>query len=293
MLHIRSSVARIPSLRLVLAGAVFIVPIACGSGSSSNGVPEGPADASVETGTSTDASPQSDAAGGYVSFINYDPSFASYGGLFVATFWSSSLTDSCTTSVVGACTVRRDCNAADGGSSPLDVQAGTLTVGGSSLTDASVPWEARHAYQRGTPSALFAENDRLSVSATGADVPAFEQSIVGPGRIELQSPSLPDAGALSISPQSELPFTWSGGQPDTKVVVTITGNDGTKTASIACEFDASTGHATVPAEAMQAMTGQTRGVLSVAHARISKFTAGAYALSLSASQATFKAFDVH
>jgi hypothetical protein len=271
---------------------------ACGGGSSTAASPESGDASANDAATLVDAA-TSDAAtstggsflGGYdglLDFINQADSNDVFSGTFAGGLTAG---DACTTpQSFGASCIAITCSPL-----PLDAgvtypTAGTLTLTGG-IFDAGINvapvGEGVYAYSQPTATSSFAPGDILGVAASGGAVPAFSQTIVGPGCVTLTPPSMGDAGT-SVSTGQDLTLTWSGNEPGAQVFLIAFASPSTPTAQttqteIACSFDAALGTGTIPQAALAALNGGTHGVLAWGQYQTKDFVAGSQKMRLMAS----------
>ena len=146
------------------------------------------------------------------------------------------------------------------------VSAGVLQLSGGNqpltLTpDASGTYAAVTGQER-----LWSSGATLTVTASGADVPAFQETLYGAAPVTLTSPVLPPAGTQGvISTSTPLTVTWSGGVAGTVLVMlsrTIQGST-TRSVTVSCTYPAADGSGTVPASAMGALPIGSDGTFAV------------------------------
>jgi hypothetical protein len=158
---------------------------------------------------------------------------------------------------------------ANGGSSGVDVGAGTITVTDGSTTLVTYD-ETDAGYIEGTPAAWM-PGDMLGFSATGDVVHAFTGTSAAPATLVLTSPA-PMGSPVAIPLSSDLALQWTAGSSSTVVWVQIPALTASYApdGEISCVF-ADTGTSTVP-KAMLAMlhTGDTANLYV---ARVSQTTA--------------------
>jgi len=118
----------------------------------------------------------------------------------------------------------------------------------------------------------------LTVSASGATVPAFgPESVIAPASVVLTAPA-GSGGTYTIPTASDLSVTWTGGQPNAQIL--FEGVDSTGASYFSCTWDASLGSATVPHAVLTGLAGQTGGFLAYGQYTTTTFTAGAYSISV-------------
>lgn len=195
----------------------------------------------------------------------------------------------CTVTQAGACAYYACPN---GNVIPPGVSAGTLTISGGSIGTVTVTPDSSNSYQYQAGGMLFTAGQTLTVSASGATVPAFgQESIVAPPLLQLQAPSA--TGSTYVIPtSSDLAVAWSGGQSGAQVVLEGTVQAGSGYDYFACTWDATPQNALVPQAVLKGLAGQS-GYLFYAQQTMTTFTAGAFpidlfALPYSGGTATFQ-----
>jgi hypothetical protein len=195
----------------------------------------------------------------------------------------------CGAITVGACAVVSansgvGCDPAPPSCEPIP-SAGTITISGTVFGDLAMTPNPNGTYTPGllesTGAPVFMDGDILTLSAPGADVPPFQQSIVAPGCVAMEAPSGPDGGVIYgsyvIPTSDDLQISWTGGESNAFVGVTLIGGQGNSAvyASVSCSFDATLGQGTIPHQALAALTG-TAGSFFVYQERRSSMQAGSY-----------------
>ena len=160
---------------------------------------------------------------------------------------------------VDDCTVRACKHEPDAatGTPPRSLGDVTITVAGNTLffpsgefgTYASAPlWE-------GTAT--------IDVQTSGDELPPFQQTLVGPGAVDMIAPDFPPFGdELAVDFDAPLELTWSPGVAGQRVRATLawSAHDAFLTPDdlpthystrIECSFDAAAGAGTIPAEALR------------------------------------------
>jgi hypothetical protein len=120
----------------------------------------------------------------------------------------------------------------------------------------------------------FGAGDILNVSASGADVAAFDASVVAPAMIV---PS-PMPGASTLVAQ-DLAFTWTGGEAGATVSFEAFSNQ----TLVTCVFDAKKGAGVMPASFLAPFKG-TSGTLLWSQNRTETVFAGSYPIAVGATQ---------
>lgn len=190
--------------------------------------------------------------------------------------------DGCAVTTSGACTYY-SCT----GSDQPGVRAGTIEVSGVWPTPTTVDLRCdTNSYEYAASSPGFAAGQTLTVSASGANVPAFgPQGVVAPPLALLTSPAF-DAGMTSVSTSADLPIAWTGGQAGATMLLKVASNTSPSTFSYtSCSWDASAGQGTIPAVVLKPFSG-TNQQMSYGQYRSTAFSSGAYSISLSAMQYT-------
>jgi hypothetical protein len=141
-------------------------------------------------------------------------------------------------------------------------------------------------YNFNASGTLITSGQTLSMSASGAMVPAFAaESVVAPGVITLTAPSGAGSGSFTISTQSDLTVTWTGGQSGATVQVVGGGSTLSASVDFICSWDATAGQGVVPQAILSGMAGVTSGVFGYGqYSAPTTFTAGSYSIDLYADQ---------
>ena len=183
----------------------------------------------------------------------------------------------CTTTTSGDCQYSACTDATFTG-----VSAGTLTLsagpfGGAMLSPS--PTDDSYTYEPN--SSALPVGQTVTVSATGATVPAFGPlSVVVPALATMTSPVAGSTG-YDFPTNADLAVTWSGGQTGATVFFEVVSQPAT-TNSIFCGWDGSLGAGTVPQSILAAFAGQG-AALYFGQINGTTFTAGAYPIWESAS----------
>lgn len=253
---------------LGLGGAVA----SCGGNVNHGAASDAGSDVSTLDGASADSAP--------LSFIAFDdvPS----GGDFIATFLPpSTLPGNCPPPPIahGACTVYPPCSLPSPDAGLADAgwahytNAGTLTITGTTSAVMSVTPGSDGTYEAMTSGPLFLPGAKLGVAASGADFPGFpEQTVRAPMGIALVSPRLP----YTISTSADLAVAWTGGELGAQVILAFEAGAGL----INCWFDAAAGQGTVPAVALDGLSGN--GSILFGQHFSTEFAAGGHRVQLTA-----------
>jgi len=195
----------------------------------------------------------------------------------------------CEAITVGACAVvwansEYGCDPPPPSCEPIP-SAGAITISGTVFDDLPITPNPNGTYtsmgMSSTGAPVFMDGDILTLSAPGADVPPFQQSIVAPGCVAMTTPSGPDGGVIYgsyvIPTSDDLQISWTGGESNAFVGVTLVGGHGNPAAyaSVSCSFDATLGQGTIPQQALAALTG-TAGRFFIYQERRDSVQAGSY-----------------
>jgi hypothetical protein len=145
----------------------------------------------------------------------------------------------------------------------MSVSAGTITmVGAMSLVLAPQVYSlgdggtsVRYAVPPGSTG--FPPGQPLTITASGATVPAFSLAISVPTAIAVTQPDL-NASPLTIVRSMDLPIAWTGGGPVGNVNFSLLQDVGGTTIDVQCSAPSSAGHGVIPASALSYLipTGQ-------------------------------------
>lgn len=149
---------------------------------------------------------------------------------------------------MGACTTFRNCTT---GNSVLRYSAGDLTFDTHGSGTSSIAPLADKSYPTlRMDGATILAGSAVTMSSTGADIPAFSADLAAPAQATITSYF--DMTNL-IDRSKDLVVTWTGGTG----VVDVSMSGGIDDVSgFDCHFDASAGHAAIPSDAMSAATLQ-------------------------------------
>jgi hypothetical protein len=136
-----------------------------------------------------------------------------------------------------------------------------------------------NAYQYTSSSPGFTAGQTLTVSASGATVPAFGPlSIVAPDLTQITSPAMSSDGGTTVIPTTaDLPITWNGGQAGATMQLEAIESNG----FAYCAWVGSAGQGTIPAATLKPLSG-TSGYLFYGQSNTTTFFAGQYNVSLTA-----------
>jgi hypothetical protein len=137
------------------------------------------------------------------------------------------------------------------------VSAGTITVTGGSATKTLMPVAAMskdggaaEGYLPLGNAGTISPGDTLTITASGATVPAFSASIAEPDIIAITEPELADASSFTFSRSSDLAVAWTGGGAVGSLTVAIGQIVGGTITTVACVFPESAGSGVIPAAAL-------------------------------------------
>jgi hypothetical protein len=176
-----------------------------------------------------------------------------------------------------------------GSTSPPIVSAGTLTLSGGTMgtgvpvTPGDGPANPEF-YAYDGDSILLHAGETLTVSASGATVPAFgPASIVAPALPVLVAP-VAVSGFYRIPTSADLVVEWTGGEAGGTFSFFAQGADGTQ--YLECEWPASLGQGTIPRAMLAPFAGTSNDGATVGYAQqvATSFTAGEYTISMTAQQ---------
>lgn len=249
-----------------------------GSSGSSSGIS---GSSSGVSGSSSGSSSSSGGANGSVYVEECTASFCAGQSFYAGAqfFTMAQGTGGCTVTSAGACAYY-SCPMQ---TQPNGVSAGTITISGPWLTTpvTMTPMGGTNAYQYTSSSPGFTAGQTLTVTASGAAVPAFGPvSVVAPQVTQLTTPALaPDGGTTVVPTGADLVVTWSGGQPGAMMLFEAVGSNGTDYTY--CSWNGSDGQGTVPAATLAPFSGQS-GYLIYGQQNTTSFSAGPYAITLQA-----------
>jgi hypothetical protein len=125
---------------------------------------------------------------------------------------------------------------------------------------------------------LFAAGQTLTVTGSGATVPAFaSESVMTPALVTLTEPAA-DAGSYTIRTTAALSVSWTGGQSGAQML--FEGVESTGTSYFVCQWDASAGQGTVPQTVLSGFANQSSAYIIYGQYLTTTFTAGSYSVSL-------------
>lgn len=290
----------------ILGGATVALLLACSSENTSNtaptnGTPTDPSSNPDGGNTPADpdgggSEPESNGKTGAVLVTQTTVSAGSttYTSSMVSAYFADapagSAPSNCKTSTVDACTVN-ECDLTGGSSSDAGVvtppNAGTITVRGGMLPADGWSIEPKGSAGTYTPmtsqEAVFKGGDSLRVSATGGDVPAFDNvSVHAPNDLELSQPTFDAQRRTTLDRTKDLDVAWSGASEGRVVIDVSTSQANHHSVNIHCVVDAASGQAKVPSAALaklDAADGTTTfGTIAITPMIDTPFEAGAFHL---------------
>lgn len=206
----------------------------------------------------------------------------------------------CPTTTVGSCTVVecvRDGVPGGSGEEPEYVSAGAISLEGT-VSPVTSTFDADLSYQTPIPGDLaradhpFAAGAPLRLSATGADVPAFEVTVEAPARVAVTSPVLEDG--LVVPRDEDFTVTWEPGPGRGDLHVTFSSRDPLdqpdgRHVQVFCWVDVAAGTLTVPGDALARLPAQPEegGSLFVLSRTAEETVAGDWRVTASVSDATY------
>ena len=162
----------------------------------------------------------------------------------------------CTTTVLGDCTLSM--------CTPITtrVSAGTVTVTAPSATFTLEPNDNNFYPFQNAGGPLWQDGESIEVEGTGADVPAFSGSVVGPAFVDFSQPDLTGLDKLVLDTSVDLPIAWTGGTGG-KLVVSLLLQYPTNSTTLACSFPADAGQGVMPASALGMLVKPATGLFSI------------------------------
>jgi hypothetical protein len=163
------------------------------------------------------------------------------------------------------------------------VSAATIELSGPWTTPVTVtPTGGTNFYVYSSPALGFTAGETLTVTASGATVPAFgPESVVAPPLALLTSPAVsPDGGTTIIPTSADLHITWSGGQAGATMLLKVSDTElAIQSTYMYCTWNASEGQGTVPAAMLKPLSGANEALVYGQY-NATSFFAGPYAISL-------------
>ncbi len=188
----------------------------------------------------------------------------------------------CVTTTSGACSLTTCAMVVTNGG----LDAGTLTVSGGSIPAGTVVGNGGPGlYNTNLTGVLLSSGQTVSMSATGAAIPAFgPEAVKVPPLVTVASPSFANAGTTTISRASDLTVEWTGGAAGQQMTMLISlfASGGDTPYDLQCSWNASLGHGTAPAALLQMTPAGIGGTIQLGQQSTTTFTAGAHTLTESA-----------
>jgi hypothetical protein len=255
------------------------------SGTSPDSGSGGKDSAATPEASATDTSTTPTAlTGGFVALSVYDSSPDSPASAVAASFYSSALAypPSCTERTDGSCTIET-CPGGATLPTPTYVTAGTISVSGypTPVTAGGDPFDP-DGYESNEPGTLWTAGQVVSISTTGADVPAFDSSVAFPAEVEIQSPT----SLTTVSISAGLSIAWDE-TTDSVGVYFSQGAGSSATVTITCKVaPPSSGFTLTPSMLADLATGSSTtnvNLLQVSSDNTTATTAGGYSITVEAS----------
>lgn len=186
----------------------------------------------------------------------------------------------CALTTVGACQVQK---CANGAPTPNN-SAGVVTITGSSVGTTTLSPNGKVYTPIMANTLYWSTAQTLTVTAAGADVPAFTGNISAPALINVTNPPPPNADMLGpptpFSKSSDLTFSWTGGVAPADVELTLSSLPADYL--VRCKFPAASGTGAVPASVMTQLfnDGVTTVRLTATSIGATNLMAGAFKVGL-------------
>jgi hypothetical protein len=157
--------------------------------------------------------------------------------------------------------------------------AGVITVDGAKVPITLTPAMPTPGYPPfQSPMPLWSGGETITVTAAGADVPAFTAHATAPARVTVTAPA---AGMLTLPRSADLTVTWTnGGAGEVHLTLDADPSAPLQGSSLDCRFPSSAGTATVPSAALQLLPAG-HAQLQIATGAPIDLQAGDYALQIS------------
>jgi len=184
----------------------------------------------------------------------------------------------CTEKSIGPC-VLVEC----GGAPDALASAGTLGFAGGLIPPGTqlVPRPSDNTYfTQFLNGPLFAPGDSITVSASGAALPAFSRKVIAPEKVALTAPDCTHLGSPTcgkFDQTQDLPVAWTGGSGTVDVMLSVSGGT-IGSATMHCRLPAADGHGVIPVAALAALPRpddlMVIGQVAVSSATIDTFMEG-------------------
>jgi hypothetical protein len=162
--------------------------------------------------------------------------------------------------------------------------AGVITITGGAQTVTFTP-DASGAYPvySNQSAGLWSGGETITVTATGAEVPAFSASATAPAPVQITQPAKVPAGTVVMFDRTQdFPVSWvpgSGGELHAMVVVNSQ-TAGEYQRQIDCAFQATAGSGVIPVAALTMLPAGRSGYYDVRGRALTTITVGAYAVDV-------------
>jgi hypothetical protein len=140
-----------------------------------------------------------------------------------------------------------------GATNVMAVSAGTLTTTDGTAALATIPYSSDGIYDYDTnshPTLQWNPGDVLTVSASGAAVPAFSGSITAPQYVSGLNPAITLASSITASAGTPFVVSWTPSTDNGTMQLLLTGN-AMPMVTVACYADESSGSISVPVSLLQ------------------------------------------
>lgn len=173
---------------------------------------------------------------------------------FVRAYPTASASGACTSTTSGDCVLYRcpiassaaDAGAADPGAANSGASAGAIVVSGGTSAVRLVPSGGSYAAVT-AQTKLWNGGESLTITADGAEVPAFTLRATAPSFVTVTTPVFPAAGgSVVVARSGAFAVSWTGGSAGS-VSANVGAVTATTSTSITCTFPASSGAGSVPA----------------------------------------------
>jgi len=134
---------------------------------------------------------------------------------------------------------------------------------------------------------MYHPSTTLNISAAGAEVPSFTDTLTTPAAVVVTAPAIDGANQVTIDTSGDLSVSWTGGGAGEKMMVAlfgkVTGTDSSYT--LTCKFDSTAGTGTVPATLLSALASVDKDGLIMAYGHTTKeIIAGQWTIEVRTSE---------
>jgi hypothetical protein len=168
---------------------------------------------------------------------------------FVRAYPTASTGGACTSTTSGDCILYRcpiASSTGDAGAASTGASAGAIVVSGGASAVRLVPSGGSYAAVT-AQTKLWNGGEALTITADGAEVPAFTLRATAPSFVTVTTPVFPAAGGSVVVARSRaFAVSWTGGSAGS-VSANVGAATATTSTSITCTFPASSGAGSVPA----------------------------------------------